>query len=449
MKSRNLFIHDREDVWSLVGVSIKTVDKLLEDSVENYDKIFIRFNEKICDKEFNKLTTFLNKDSLGDFMVSRKNIVLIGDGFLSSNKRIFEFILGNNIIVKNDKITRLIKYKKIPIDFRRYIDCIRGGNFFVDTDQFKLNEKCFFVFGGKYAAENKKYLDDLDFFRCDVENYVYTGAGYSNCFTIKLKHKYNKKYVGVGEITFLPDIDNKGDALYLQEILKIAMEGNNYVEGTDPSWMGEYMFGDEFYWLDKIDAQEIKVKKAEERLEELWDSLIDAIECKEVLWSKGHDLEYYVKLILNNMKINLSEFEDNGREDLLVTLSKNQKLLFEVKSKNKGSLGIDSVRQITDWKWDHQDKGFNVKGVLVANSEMDLSPVNRKNPFSNEIKAYSIKHDICYLTTYTLFKWYLMIDEGFKTTEEFISAVIMTKGELKGDFEDELRAVGLPMGIGS
>jgi hypothetical protein len=201
-----------------------------------------------------------------------------------------------------------------------------------------------------------------------------------------------------GRIYFLPFNLNKEEALpILLRCLERAWKSE--VERPQPEWLKTVAVPNEVEITKQIVEVGVKIRELADTGEKLSLLLAKKLELKKLLYEQGPSLEEAVKVAFEELGFSLQK---EGDKDL-VFRSPAERVIFEVTGSD-GTIGLGKLRQLFDFISKEKQPGTAVKGILVGNQEVDVSPAKRGVAFTQHVIDRANEMGVCLLPTTELFR---------------------------------------------
>jgi len=184
-----------------------------------------------------------------------------------------------------------------------------------------------------------------------------------------------------------------------------------------PKWVSEY---------DILNGNEIKeiIKEKKEELKAIE-------ERKKLLYTTDKELEKSVQMVLEIFGYH--NFKKTKEKVDLIFDDEDIRFVAEIKGLTRTAKPRD-VRQLYVWmKNEEQDIDFEnrrLKGLFICNTERNIKPEERKNPFDKNLIKESEKLDWGLLTTQELLKTYEQQSKGKISNEEIRRRLSSESGEI-------------------
>jgi hypothetical protein len=197
-------------------------------------------------------------------------------------------------------------------------------------------------------------------------------------------------------------------------------------------------------WLEEIDFPERKVidrqissahramEQLSQELESLNERRVKLQASREILYEEGIRLEVSIRNVLERLGATCAEEGAEGRHDGFFSYPIEEEFrafVVEVKSTRKKTIGMDGLRQAMDWKSRLlAEQGISAKALLIVNSDLRCSPMDRECPFNEDIIARAEMGDVCVLTSWDLYSALMYVTEKGASVDELFALLFSTKG---------------------
>ena len=198
----------------------------------------------------------------------------------------------------------------------------------------------------------------------------------------------------------IPDTEYLFDFLNEINLINIKTEA--------PKWFEEIKCYDDEEQLIIIDKENKKIKNSENKIKESEEILEKNNHFKSILYTNSDELVEIVFEILEEiLNCDLSEFNDEKKEDFLIRVNNNQVLIGEIKgvTSNVRFEHVGQVEQHYRRYMDDNPEYVNetIKQVLIINYERKKKPSERTEIHENQIK-HAIRNECLIIDTPTLLK---------------------------------------------
>lgn len=200
-----------------------------------------------------------------------------------------------------------------------------------------------------------------------------------------------------------------------------------------PDWAKTLGIPGEAEILTRIQSVEKKRTQIEKQLAKLSDEQNKLGAFRGLLYEQGGPLEDVVLRALNLMGFTADRFKQDDMEHDVVMESNEGRALAEIEGKDKKSINIDKVDQLSRIvDEDFSMRGEYSHGVLVGNSHRMLPLDQRGEPFTEKARKAAERKQFGLLTSAELFKAVVKVlenpeDEDFKLACR--RAILETKGK--------------------
>ena len=205
-----------------------------------------------------------------------------------------------------------------------------------------------------------------------------------------------------------------------------------------PKWFEDIKCYDDENQLIIIDEENEKIKNSENKIRESEEILEKNNRFKSILYTNSDELVEVVFEILEEiLNCDLSEFNDEKKEDFRIKFDNNQVLIGEIKgvTSNIRFEHIGQVEQHYRRYMDDNPEYINetIKQLLIINYERKKKPPERTEIHENQIK-HAIRNECLIIDTPTLLKIHdLFLNNGINT-EELLNYIFETSGSF--DFNE-------------
>jgi len=177
------------------------------------------------------------------------------------------------------------------------------------------------------------------------------------------------------------------------EIIRILKEGKKEEieeEEVKPEWLENILSEEEKELLDEYQKIEEKIGKI--------------TFFKRLLYQTGKGLENVVRKALLEIGIEAKKIGEGTVPDLEATLGEGLTGIIEIKGV-RGKINLDHLRQLLQYYMDKKEiEKQNVKGILIANYEIDKNPEERsEEAFSKDAIDLAENYGFCLITTTDLY----------------------------------------------
>lgn len=188
--------------------------------------------------------------------------------------------------------------------------------------------------------------------------------------------------------------------------------------------------------VDKIEKDiekfERKKKEMDDKIKNLEEKKKELTKFKKLLFSESFELEQTVRETFRELKAEVHDPTEPGKDDGRVT-TKYGKGVLEIKKKSK-SASKNDVRQLDEWVGNYLAEGENYKGILIINHYGNLPLEERKKAFPDEIKRFAKtarQEPFCLLTTQELFRAFCSFREKIIKADDILKRIFEANGECK------------------
>ena len=182
-------------------------------------------------------------------------------------------------------------------------------------------------------------------------------------------------------------------------------------EHTYPDWLIDYHILDDERHKNLISEQERCIDQARQKISTSNDKIKDNLEIKSILYTNGKALETTVfKLLEKLLDTDLSEFEDNKKEDFLIKIDEELEFIGEIKGRTS-NIKSEHVSQLDVHYQKYLDclasenKSINVKALLIINP-LKNTPVEDREPVNHEQIKLATRNEALIIETVNLLYLY-------------------------------------------
>jgi len=395
-------------------------------NIADYDKVIIDFTSFVNHKDlldsFREAQLPRQEDYIRAIFSSNCELIFIGDPGTPICSQYNYKVIRNIPIFPAFESIEGDNLELIEIDYDFYFKALKSWSYNL-SPKINYNGSKTVIEGVRSAAES-----NVNKVTAHVEPIAVTSYNVPIAFRMKLRVRDTSNDTMLsGDYVWLPPLGKINSPDSVESLLRSRF--NAIPCHNPPVWIHDYKLPRQLKIEEEIAKISSELNKQTDHLNAKNAEHHDESSYQQLLYTQHEDLlEPIVRKVLESLGAMVEMPKRKGHEDGRILDVNGYNGMLEIKGKT-GTLGLRDVRQVDQWTRDAlAEEDFESKGILIANTECNISVSERGDPFPDNCKKLAERFHISLLTTSQLFHALNQFQEGTLDQEEFWNKIFSSDG---------------------